>query len=74
VHAVPVDSHACHAPDKLAAAAQQLGLAASACASVADALATIGNAADRKAPPVVLIAGSLYLAGAVLRENGPLPG
>jgi dihydrofolate synthase/folylpolyglutamate synthase len=74
VHAVPVDSHACHAPDKLAAAAQQLGLAASACASVADALTTIGNAADRKAPPVVLIAGSLYLAGAVLRENGPLPG
>jgi len=29
--------------------------------------------ADRTNPPVVLILGSLYLAGAVLAENGPLP-
>jgi len=42
-------------------------------ASVTDALGWIGRHADRAAPPFVLILGSLYLAGEVLRENRQLP-
>jgi len=73
VHAVPIDGHDCIAPDALAKLAEKVGLPASPAASVREAIARIANAADRKAPPVVLIAGSLYLAGDVLKENGPLP-
>ena len=48
-------------------AALSAGMAATAAASVADALAAI-TAIDPQAR--VLICGSLYLAGAILRENG----
>jgi dihydrofolate synthase/folylpolyglutamate synthase len=40
---------------------------------VADALGWIGRHADRAAPPIVLILGSLYLAGEVLKANRQLP-
>lgn len=73
VHAVPVEGHDCTSPDALAKLAGKVGLPASVNASVVEALQRIANAADRGAPPVVLIAGSLYLAGEVLRMNGPLP-
>ena len=54
---------------ELAARAQSAGLAAQPADSVADALDAILAQAPR-APLRVLICGSLYLAGAVLRENG----
>jgi dihydrofolate synthase/folylpolyglutamate synthase len=73
VHAVPVPEHAHHAPAELAAIAQAEGLNGMAAESADDALDWIARHADRTNPPVVLILGSLYLAGAVLAENGPLP-
>ena len=39
-----------------------------------DALSWIARHADRAAPPIVLILGSLYLAGAILRKNAQPPG
>jgi len=73
VHAVPVPGHACHAPAELVATARANGLSAMAAGGVPAALAWIARHADAAAPPVVLIMGSLYLAGEVLRANGQLP-
>jgi dihydrofolate synthase/folylpolyglutamate synthase len=73
LHAVPVPGHEHHAPADLAAAASAAGLSALASTDAADALGWIGRHADRTEPPVVLILGSLYLAGDVLRANGQLP-
>ncbi|HZG07908.1 MAG TPA: folylpolyglutamate synthase/dihydrofolate synthase family protein [Allosphingosinicella sp.] len=73
LHAVPVPGHACHAPEELAAAARNAGLNAVAAADVGDALGWIARHADRAQPPIVLILGSLYLAGEVLRANGQPP-
>ncbi|WBO21200.1 bifunctional folylpolyglutamate synthase/dihydrofolate synthase [Sphingomonas abietis] len=73
LHAVPVPHHDHHAPAELAAAARHAGLTAMPAASVADALGWIGRHADCTEPPYVLILGSLYLAGEVLRANGQLP-
>ena len=74
VHAVPIDGHAHHAPEAIVALARDNGLPAEGAPSIADALARIGRGADRTRPPVVLIAGSLYLAGQVLEANGQVPG
>lgn len=67
--AVPISGHEHHAPQALAALAQKWGIKGSAHSDVQAALAGI----DDKEDPVILIAGSLYLAGEVLRENGQLP-
>jgi dihydrofolate synthase / folylpolyglutamate synthase len=64
--AVPVPDHDCHAPDTLAEMGNALGVPSTATYSLADALAGI-------TAPNVLIVGSLYLAGHVLRENGQMP-
>lgn len=72
VHGVPVPGSApAHPAAKIAAAASDLGLRGLIASGVAGALDAI--AADGEAAPIVVIAGSLYLAGAVLAENGPLP-
>ncbi len=68
--AVPVPGHACHPPADLAALAQAHGIAAATAADPPAALAAI--AADG-APGLVLILGSLYLAGTVLAANGTPP-
>jgi dihydrofolate synthase/folylpolyglutamate synthase len=68
-----VPNHACHAPADLAAIAKANGLSGMADESVPSALAWIARHADRAAPPIVLIMGSLYLAGEVLRANGQVP-
>ncbi|MDB5723036.1 MAG: bifunctional folylpolyglutamate synthase/dihydrofolate synthase [Alphaproteobacteria bacterium] len=73
LHAVPVPGHAHHSPAALVEAARGAGLTALPAADVGDALAWIGRHADRAEPPIVLILGSLYLAGEVLRANGQLP-
>ena len=68
-HMVPVPGHPHHAPTALAETAQLAGLTAEPTADVAAALAAIsGNGM----PPVVLIGGSLYLAGQALALNGTL--
>jgi len=67
--AVPVPGHAHHDPVDLAATARALGIPSAATApDVPTALANIHAEA-----PLVLILGSLYLAGEVLRENDELP-
>lgn len=68
--AVPVPGHAHHSPEDLAAAARALGIATTATApDVPSALASLQTAQA----PLVLILGSLYLAGEVLRENDERP-
>ncbi|MEM7545498.1 MAG: folylpolyglutamate synthase/dihydrofolate synthase family protein [Pseudomonadota bacterium] len=66
LHAVPIpDSTAAIAPDDLAAAARQVGLAADSTPTVEAALSAALAGRSKR----ILICGSLYLAGAVLREG-----
>ena len=74
VYTVPIAGHEAHDPVTLAAVARDAGLPGLPATDVADALAQIARGADRARPPVVLIAGSLYLAGEVLSANGYTPG
>ena len=68
-HGVPVPgAYACHGPEKLADAARAMGLDAHSCPDVATALDAIAR--RYPGPARVLVAGSLYLAGAVLAEEG----
>ncbi len=64
--AIPVPDHASHAPDDIVIAAQAHGFSAEAADDVEAAL-------TRTSSRPVLIAGSLYLAGKVLRLNRQLP-
>lgn len=73
VWTVPIDDHAAHSPADLADIVEDAGLAATPCPSVAEALAAIRTAAG-STPALVLVTGSLYLAGAVLAENGQSAG
>ncbi len=71
-HGVPVPgAYACHAPEALADAARALGLDAHASPDVSAALDAIAR--EYPGPARVLICGSLYLAGAVLAEEGGEP-
>jgi dihydrofolate synthase / folylpolyglutamate synthase len=73
VLAVPVHGeHAARTPGDIAALANAAGLPAVACESVESALRFL-TARKWAVPPRVLIAGSLYLAGEVLRLNGTPP-
>ena len=69
--AVPVPGHPHHAPADLAGRARLAGLAGSEAADLPTALAAIR--ADAGMSPVVLILGSLYLAGTALEANDELP-
>ena len=73
LHAIPVPGHDHHPPEMLAATAREAGLIAMTAAGVADALGWIARHADPAHPPIVLILGSLYLAGEVLGANGEVP-
>jgi dihydrofolate synthase/folylpolyglutamate synthase len=68
LRAIPVPNHEHHDPAYLASLAESWGMESSAHANVADALTPI---TDDEA--IILIAGSLYMAGEVLRDNGQLP-
>jgi dihydrofolate synthase/folylpolyglutamate synthase len=65
--AVPVPGHDHHAPVDLAQRAASLGIEAQVAESLDTAIAQV------VAPGVVLIAGSLYLAGTALSRNRELP-
>jgi dihydrofolate synthase/folylpolyglutamate synthase len=67
VATVPVPDQDCFSPEELATIARGLGLSTGSFASVVDALAAL------PAGEPVLIAGSLYLAGEVLRLNDQAP-
>lgn len=75
VFTVPVDqSEAGIDPVALATDAEAAGLTARPCSSVAEALREIGAMMEPgDEPPRILIGGSLYLAGTVLRDNGTPP-
>ena len=67
VHTLPVPFHDHHSPEALAKLARELGFGTT-------ANATLDEALDRVSEPSrVLIFGSLYLAGEVLRANGEIP-
>lgn len=68
---VPVPNHACHAPADLAQQAHDAGWDATPAEDPANALDLIARRFGR--PARVLIAGSLYLAGQVLEQNGEAP-
>ena len=73
VLAVPVNGeHAGRSPREVAALADAEGIPAVACESLESALRFLA-ARDWPAPPRILITGSLYLAGEVLRFNDSLP-
>jgi dihydrofolate synthase/folylpolyglutamate synthase len=74
VYTVPVPGHDCHSPEDLARVADEVGLPGIASADTASALSEIARGADRARPPVVLVTGSLYVAGDALRENGQAVG
>ena len=67
VHCVPIPDHECRPPEKLAALASELGFRSTANGDLDHALSRVS------APSRVLIFGSLYLAGEVLRTNGDIP-
>jgi len=74
VIAVPIpDQPKSMTAEALAAAARGAGLGATSRDSVAEALAAVGEL-GLDPPPRILIAGSLYLAGEVLKDNGTPPG
>ncbi|RZF66150.1 bifunctional folylpolyglutamate synthase/dihydrofolate synthase [Sphingomonas populi] len=73
LYAVPVPDHDHHAPATLAGVARSLGIAAHTADDVLAALADIAQISDPAEPPIVLILGSLYLAGGVLAANGQSP-
>lgn len=67
VYAVAADHEGAAAPEAVAAAAEKAGLKAQACPSVDDALRVA--CAESEEPPRILVSGSLYLAGEILRKN-----
>jgi dihydrofolate synthase/folylpolyglutamate synthase len=70
---VPVPtSEAGFAPERLAEIAMQSDVPARAFSDVRTALRSLDRGPSQ--PLRILICGSLYLAGSVLKENGPLPG
>ena len=73
LHTVPVEGHAHHSPASLAVIGRESGFSALPAENVEAALGWIARHADRAQPPIVLILGSLYLAGDVLRKNEQPP-
>lgn len=70
--AVPVPGHAHHDPADLAHTARRLGIATTGTAP--NVRAALANIADRVAAgPIIMILGSLYLAGEVLAQNDEAP-
>ncbi len=67
VRTLPIAGHECRSPDELASLARELGLEATACASLDQALAGLPQ------PCRVLLFGSLYLAGQALGANRQAP-
>jgi len=67
VHALPIEGHDCRSPGELAELAGELGFEATDNATLQQALGRV------RAPARVLVFGSLYLAGEVLKANAEEP-
>lgn len=72
VYGIPIEGETCHSPAHIATTASSLGITGRPANHFDAALKAIAAQGDRP-PPVVLIAGSLYLAGHVLQANGWTP-
>ncbi|MFL6845922.1 MAG: bifunctional folylpolyglutamate synthase/dihydrofolate synthase [Allosphingosinicella sp.] len=73
LHPVPVHDHDCFSPAELHTFARNARLNAVPAAGVGDALGWIARHASGEKPPVVLVFGSLHLAGQVLEANLQTP-
>ena len=75
IHAVSIPGHVSHAPSAICELAQiNLGISNAALAkNVSAALKDISASQNDSTPATILIAGSLYLAGTVLSQNGEIP-
>ena len=71
IHALPVPGHDHHPPERFAAIADLWGISCTAHDRAEDAIMAI--AAEAGPAPKLLIAGSLYLAGEILRLNDQYP-
>jgi dihydrofolate synthase/folylpolyglutamate synthase len=69
---IPGEDGAASSAD-LAAAATDIGINGVVAKDVSAAIKAVNEKAKVERPPFVIIAGSLYLAGRVLREAGLLP-
>jgi dihydrofolate synthase/folylpolyglutamate synthase len=67
VHTLPVPDHEHRSPEELAGLARELGFDSTANTALRKALARV------KRPSRILVFGSLYLAGEVLKANGEIP-
>ena len=74
IHTVPIPGHAHHAPAALAKDVADCGLIAAPAADITTALKAIAATADPAHPPLVLITGSLHLAGHALSLNNQTAG
>ena len=72
-YTVPVAGHAAHDPHALAGMANEAGLPGTPARDLPSALAMIARNANRERPPLVLITGSLHLAGTALALNEQPP-
>lgn len=71
LRAFPVPGHDHHAPETIVATAEALGLTAS---TITDPIAGLSEVAQEGGePPIVMIGGTLYIAGSVLLANGTPP-
>jgi dihydrofolate synthase/folylpolyglutamate synthase len=70
--AVPIPDHEHHAPEMLVETARSIGIAQTAVAPDVPA-AVRAIAVQGGGPPVVMVMGSLYLAGKVLEANDEIP-
>ncbi|SCW84652.1 dihydrofolate synthase / folylpolyglutamate synthase [Sphingobium faniae] len=71
IHALPVKGHEHHAAERFARVAARWGIGCSHHDTPGEAIAAIASA--QEPAPKLLIAGSLYLAGEILRANGQFP-
>jgi len=73
IRSLPVPGHEHHGPEVFAALAQRWEVPHAAFSTVQEALTDVAATSNGRADRAVLIAGTLYLAGKVLMENGQPP-
>ena len=72
IHTLPVPGHDHHSPSRFAAIAGQWGVGCTPHSNPAEAIQAVATDTQDQAP-LLLIAGSLYLAGEILRLNEQYP-
>ncbi len=73
VYGVPIAGHDSYTAAAIKSSADAISLPGLFADNVKDALKTIARTSDTARPPIVLVCGSLYLAGQVLEQSGIFP-